>query len=341
MFFSIIIPLFNRPDELEECLESISKQEYKDFEVILVDGSPDEILKPVIASYSNLYAEIDNLNHNQHSAFNIKHIHIPYYGISESRNLGCEQARGDYFIFIDSDCTLTPDYLVKVAQQLQLTGLDAFGGPDAADVNFSPLQKAINYSMTSFFTTGGIRGREKHIGRFYPRGFNMGFSRKVFELTKGYDTSMTVSEDIDLSIRMYEAGFKVGLINSAFVYHKRRTNFTKFFRQIRRFGAGRVFLFNKYRKELKPAHLIPFVFLCFLAILPILAFFYFSLFIISLLLLLLYFCLILGDSSIKNKNFRVAFFSVIAVILQLTAYGSGFFIYFIKIIILKQHISKV
>ena len=179
--------------------------------------------------------------------------------------MGCEKAKGDYFIFFDSDCIIPPAYLDNVNKKITENSIDAFGGPDAADTSFTDVQKAINYTMTSFFTTGGIRGKAKHVGTYHPRGFNMGFSREVYNKTHGFST-LKVSEDIDLSIRMIDAGFKVSLIPEAFVYHKRRTNFKKFFKQVYRFGAGRINLFRLHPKEFKITYLFPFAFQCFLFI---------------------------------------------------------------------------
>ncbi|MFB6305912.1 MAG: glycosyltransferase family 2 protein, partial [Flavobacteriales bacterium] len=180
MKYSAIVATFGRPDEVRELLDSLCEQQYKNFEVLMVDGTPDEELVPVIGNYKE--------------KLDVKHIHRPYLGISDSRNLGCEKAEGDYFIIFDSDCIIPPHYFQTIHEKILKENIDAFGGPDAALSSFTPLQKAINYSMTSFFTTGGIRGKKKRVGQFHPRGFNMGFSKAVFDKTKGF-SSLKVSED--------------------------------------------------------------------------------------------------------------------------------------------------
>ena len=216
-------------------------------------------------------------------------------------------------------------------------------GPDAADTSFTDVQKAINYTMTSFFTTGGIRGKAKHVGTYHPRGFNMGFSREVYNKTHGFST-LKVSEDIDLSIRMIDAGFKVSLIPEAFVYHKRRTNFKKFFKQVYRFGAGRINLFRLHPKEFKITYLFPFAFQCFLFIwlitgivgLAIGSEIIINLFLLFSTMLILYLILILLDSTSKNKSLYIGMLSVFAALIQFNGYGSGFLINFIEIYILRK-----
>lgn len=319
--FSIIIPLYNRPDEVNECLLSISRQSFKSFEVILVDGSPSDILADVINTYKISIA-------------NLTHIHIPNFGISDSRNLGCKNANNNFYIFLDSDCITPPDYLLNVFNEINKEQLDAFGGPDAADSSFTPVQKAINYSMTSYFTTGGIRGKKKHLGTYHPRSFNMGMSKKVFEKTGGFSTTMKVSEDIDLSIRIIKAGFKVGLIQKAFVYHKRRTNFRKFFLQVYRFGAGRVYLNLLHKGELKITHLFPTVFQLFLVFCVVAAFINKTFFFVLILLLTIYLLSIFIDSSLKNKSVNIGFLSIIASLIQLNGYSAGFIRNFFVVYIL-------
>lgn len=325
-YFSIIVPTFNRADEVDELLNSLTHQSLHEFEIILADGTPDELLVNVINKYQ--------------AQLPILHLHRPRLGISESRNLGCQHAKGQYFIFLDSDCVLPPDYLNNVHRGLAINGLDAFGGPDAADTSFTPLQKAISYSMTSMLTTGGIRGRKKHVGQFHPRGFNMGISREVFERTNGY-SSLKCAEDIEFSIRIISMGFKTGLIPEAYVFHKRRTSFKAFFRQVYRFGAARINIYKLYPKELKLTHFFPAAFLMallFCLISPIISI---KLSLICLILLVLYLSLIFVDSTLKNKSPRVGALSIIAVLIQFGGYGSGFIANFVQLIILRSERSLV
>ena len=320
--FSLIIPVYNRPDEVNECLQSLCKQSVKEFEVILADGSPTDILQGVINNYT------ENLP-------GLMHIHLPHLGISESRNLGCEKAKGNFFIFLDSDCIIPPDYLLKAEEGILKDKLDAFGGPDAADSSFTPIQKAINYTMTSYFTTGGIRGKKKLLGTYHPRSFNMGVSKAVFDVTKGFSL-LKVSEDIDLSIRILKAGFKVGFIQEAYVYHKRRTSFLKFFKQVYRFGAGRINLSLLHKGELKLTHAFPSAFQFLLLAWIISAFINSALFLIITIFLIIYFLSIFIDSSLKNKSIYIGLLSIIAAIIQLNGYGSGFTRNFFEIYILRN-----
>lgn len=303
--FSIIIPVYNRPQEISSLLQSLQDQTVKNFEVIVVeDGSQQDCLEVVHQFYSTL---------------NLHYFSKENSGPGLSRNFGAEKSHGDYLIFFDSDCVVPPGYLATVREKLESNYSDAFGGPDRADASFTPVQKAINYSMTSFFTTGGIRGRKNSMEKFHPRSFNMGFSRAVFEKTGGFST-MRFGEDVDLSIRIFEAGFKVQLIEEAFVYHKRRTNFRQFFKQVFNSGIARINLYKLHPKSLKPVHFLPSVFTIAVACMSILALFN-ALFLIPLLLFVL---LIFSDAFMQYQDIKVAALSIAASFIQFTGYGSGF-----------------
>jgi len=223
MFFSIIIPLYNRPQEIKELLSTLCKQTYMQFEVLVIEDGSVNDAKDIVASFEN--------------KLDIKYFFKENSGQGFSRNFGFERAKGDYFIIFDSDILVPSDYLEIVRDYLFEHQLDAFGGPDAAHDSFTPVQKAISYAMTSPFTTGGIRGNKKHIGQFHPRSFNMGLSREVYEKVGGFILTR-LGEDIEYSIRIHESGFKIGLIPAAKVYHKRRTSFTQFYKQLHFFWQG-------------------------------------------------------------------------------------------------------
>lgn len=309
--YSLIIPTFGRPDEVQEFLESLTQSTYKNFEVIIADGTPKKSLENIARPFYN--------------QLTIQFLYEEFLPVSDARNLGAVKACGEYFIFLDSDCIIPPDYLKKVDQFLQSHPVDLFGGPDAAHTSFTPVQKAISYSMTSLFTTGGIRGNKKHVGVFHPRGFNMGISRKAFEHVKGYDTTFRCGEDIDLSIRIIQQGFKSALIPDAFVYHKRRTTFKQFFKQVFRFGAARINLFSRHHNELKITHLFPFVFTCYWVFGALFFLIDLNIGFAWMLSMALYKLLVFIDSSIKNKSTHVGFLSVKAAFIQLSGYGWGFF----------------
>jgi len=312
LFYSFIIPCFNRVDEVHELLDSFSRLKaptHSKFEIILVDGSPTEALKPVIQSYAGLLP--------------VRHEHKPKLPISPSRNLGAQIAQGDYLIFLDSDVILPRDYLSHVDSFLQKNNLDSFGGPDKAHESFTDIQKAISYAMTSILTTGGIRGGKQHMHQYNPRGFNMGIRKSVFESVNGY-SNMTCGEDIELSIRIIKAGYSVKLIPDAFVYHKRRSTFKSFFRQVFRFGAARINIFQRHNSELKITHLLPSIFVIFLFGGLTGALFSTPIRILFLSSLSFYLLVIFIHSTVQNKNFIVGLKSILASTFQLTGYGLGF-----------------
>lgn len=321
MFFSIIIPLYNRPQEIDELLSTLTKQTYLQFEVLVIEDGSTNDAKAIVAKYEN--------------KLDIKYFFKPNAGQGFARNYGFERAKGDYFVIFDSDCLIPEDYLETVKDYLFEHHLDAYGGPDAAHETFTPVQKAISYAMTSPFTTGGIRGNKKHIGQFHPRSFNMGVSRAVWEKVGGFILTR-LGEDIEYSIRIHENGFKIGLIPAAKVFHKRRTSFGQFYKQLHFFGRARINIYKHFPSELKLVHFFPAVFTCGViftilmnSVWPPLAF-------ICNFILLLYFAMIFFHSWQVNKSLKVAFFSIIASFIQLTAYGLGFMQDFFKRVVFKQ-----
>jgi glycosyltransferase involved in cell wall biosynthesis len=321
MFFSIIIPLYNRPQEIDELLATLTQQTYSQFEVLVIEDGSVNDAKEIVAGYA------DQLD--------IKYFFKPNEGQGFSRNFGFERAKGDYFVIFDSDCLIPPDYLEIVSNFLFEHQLDAYGGPDAAHESFTPVQKAISYAMTSPFTTGGIRGNKKHIGQFHPRSFNMGISREVYEKVGGFILTR-LGEDIEYSIRIHENGFKIGLIPDAKVYHKRRTSFSQFYKQLHFFGRARINIYKHFPSTLKLVHFFPSVATLGMLITLLLNVFYMPLAYICNLLVLLYFMLIFFHSWQLNKSIKIAFLSVIASFIQLTAYGLGFIQDFWKRVIFKQ-----
>jgi len=308
-FYSIIIPIYNRPGEIKELLESLTQQSFQNFEVLIIEDGSSLRCEEICQSFS--------------SQLNIKYFYKENSGQGFSRNYGFEKASGDYYIVFDSDCLIPSDYFKIVDNHLNENPLDAFGGPDAALDSFTPIQKAISYSMTSFFTTGGIRGGKKQLEKFRPRSFNMGISKEVFEKTNGYLITR-MGEDIEFSIRIEKAGFKTGLIPDAKVYHKRRTKLSQFYKQLFFFGRGRINIFRFYKSELKAVHLLPLFFVLGLFGWLSTAFWNLSLFQLGGALFALYYILIGLDAFIKTKDFIVSSLSLITSFMQLFAYGLGF-----------------
>ncbi|MFD0941799.1 glycosyltransferase [Pedobacter boryungensis] len=321
MFFSIIIPLYNRPQEIDELLTTLTAQTYTQFEVLVIEDGSVNDAAAIVASYT------DKLD--------VKYFVKPNGGQGFARNFGFERAKGDYFIIFDSDCLIPEDYLEIVKNYLFEHQLDAYGGPDAAHETFTPVQKAISYAMTSPFTTGGIRGNKKHIGQFHPRSFNMGVSREVYEKVGGFILTR-LGEDIEYSIRIHENGFKIGLIPAAKVFHKRRTSFSQFYKQLHFFGRARINIYKHFPSELKAVHFFPALFTLGTAFMLLCNVFYSPLAYICNFFFVLYFLLIFFHAWQVNKSIKIALLSVVASFIQLTAYGLGFIQDFFKRIIVKQ-----
>ncbi len=315
--FSIIIPVYNRENEVRELLESLTNQDSKDFEVIIVEDGSTMPCRETVESFT---PKID-----------VKYFYKPNEGRSIARNYGIDRSTGDYLIFFDSDCVIPPFYFSRLATVLDRENYDCFGGPDTAHESFSDLQKAINYAMTSFLTTGGIRGGKIRLERFTPRTFNMGFSRAVYDRVGGFREMF--SEDIDMSTRIRQADFSIGLITETPVYHKRRVDFKKFFRQVYVFGMSRITLHLLYPGSLKAVHTLP-----ALAILAGIALIILSIFVspwfilpVALYLLAIFVCAI-----IAMRNIKLAVLAIPASIIQITGYGSGFLWAFFNKIILRR-----
>lgn len=319
MLFSLIIPVYNRPDEVDELLESLSKSDYPEiYEIVLVEDGSTLRCQDVAQKYG------DRLD--------ISYYYKENSGPGDSRNYGMKKARGDYFIIFDSDCIIPQQYLNEVDKALKENYVDCFGGPDKALDSFSDIQKAINFAMTSFLTTGGIRGGSEKIHKFQPRSFNMGLSRKAFEASKGFG-NIHPGEDPDLSIRLWNLGFETKLFPKAFVYHKRRIDWDKFSIQVNKFGKARPILNSWYPQYNKLTFFFPSAFITgfFLSIILLL-------FNQDLLLQLyfLYFIVLFLVSTIQNRSLKIGYLSLIAVWKQFYGYGTGFLKSYIKVIIMKQ-----
>ncbi|MDE6493978.1 MAG: glycosyltransferase [Bacteroidales bacterium] len=305
MLYSFIIPVYNRPEEVEELLESLSGQSLKNFEVVVVEDGSTRPCKDVCDRYS--------------SRMEVRYYEKSNSGPGQTRNYGAERSKGEYLIVLDSDCILPENYLRAVEAELAREPADAFGGPDRAHPSFTPVQKAINYAMTSFFTTGGIRGGKKKLDKFYPRSFNMGIRAEVYRTLGGF-SKMRFGEDIDFSIRIFKGGYSCRLFPEAWVWHKRRTDLKKFFRQVHNSGIARINLYKKYPESLKLVHLLPAVFT--VGVVLVIAGAVYSRWILSLLLL---FALAVGiDASVKNKSLKIGLLSIAASFIQLVGYGTGF-----------------
>lgn len=318
MDFSFIIPVFNRPAETEELLHSLSHQTRKGFEVVVVEDGSTQSSKAVVEKYR------DQLD-------------ISYYfkensGPGQSRNYGCERAKGKYVIFLDSDIVLPESYVATVEDALQADYSDAFGGPDRAHADFTPFQKAINFSMTSFLTTGGIRGGKENMGKFHPRSFNMGFSKEVFEATGGF-SSMRFGEDVDLSIRILKQGFTTQLIREAYVFHKRRSTLRQFFKQVYNSGIARINLHKRHPGTLKVLHAAPALFTLGVLALAALSFTVSPWFALPIAFHIL---LLFLSAAMLNRSFPIGLMAVITSYTQLFGYGSGFLQAFWKRIILGR-----
>ena len=305
--YSFIIPVYNRPNEIQELLESFEAlQGDISYEIVIVEDGSSETSKQVVDTFS-------------------KSLNISYYfkensGPGDSRNYGMQKAKGNYFIILDSDCILPKTYLVEVKKSLEKEYVDCFGGPDAAHDSFSNLQKAINFSMTSFITTGGIRGKKSSIDKFQPRSFNMGLSKKAFEASKGFG-QIHPGEDPDLSIRLWNLGFKTKLIPEAFVYHKRRISWSNFFKQVNKFGMVRPILNKWHPSTKKITYWFPTLFILGLIVTVVLAVVGFNW---LLIVYGFYFVLAFNLALINTKNIIVSIQVIPAILIQFFGYGIGF-----------------
>lgn len=310
MQFSVIIPVFNRPQELDELLACLKTQDYTNFEVIVIEDGSTIRAEDIVANYQNDLAISYFVKENGGQGF--------------ARNYAFERAKGDYFVILDSDALVEPNYLQSVYAGIIRDKLDLFGGPDRDHPSFTAVQKAISFAMTSLFTTGGIRGKAKNVGgTFHPRSFNMGISRQVWEATQGFKITR-MGEDIEFSIRCISLGFKSGLIPEAFIYHKRRTSFTQFYKQIHFFGRARINISRFFPAELKWVHFFP---ACYFI-------YFWNTILLNILLpvvgnilfvgLIIYWLAIFADALTKTKSLKVSLLGLIAANIQLLAYGQGF-----------------
>ncbi len=337
MKYSLIIPVYNRPDEVDELLASLEAQTMTDFEVVIVEDGSTIPCQSIVNEHASRLA--------------MRYYRKENSGPGQSRNYGAERSQGEYLIVLDSDCVLPPGYLRAVDDELSSNPCDAFGGPDRAHESFTPVQKAINYSMTSFFTTGGIRGGKKKLDKFYPRSFNMGIRADLYNRLGGF-SAMRFGEDIDFSIRIFQSGASCRLFPKAWVWHKRRTDLRKFFKQVHNSGIARINLWKRHPGSMKAVHLLPAAFTIGVALLAI-SFLGGTAYtalqctntlgttptvdntpqgvclgidiaLASLMPILLFSLLIFTDSLMSNRSIKVAWLSIWASFIQLLGYGTGF-----------------
>lgn len=315
--YSLIIPVYNRPDEVTELLDSLTKQTFSAFEVVIVEDGSTMPCRDICNLYSG--------------KLKVSYLSKPNSGPGPSRNYGMQHAHGNYFLIFDSDCVIPPGYMEAVNMRLTTQFVDCFGGPDAAHEKFTPLQKAINHTMTSFFTTGGIRGGSEALGRFQPRSFNMGISREVFEKVGGFG-DIHPGEDPDLSFRIWNAGYNTALISEAYVWHKRRIDFKKFGAQVYKFGVVRVILNKWHPGTAKLTYWLPSLFL-----LGVLLCLLLSVLDLRLMMLPLFYLFIVSvDGFRKTRNLKIALLTLPTVAIQFYGYGRGFLEAQWKLNFLKQ-----
>jgi glycosyltransferase involved in cell wall biosynthesis len=315
MKYSVIVPVYNRPSEVEELLESLCKQTYTGFEVVVVEDGSSVTSQAVCEKYS--------------SRLSIRYFHKQNSGPGPSRNFGFTKANGDYFVIFDSDCVIPPEYFLAVERHLAHEPLDIWGGPDRGHGDFTVLQQAMAYSMSSVLTTGGIRGGAKRVGSFQARSFNMGMSRAAYEKTQGFKFDR-YAEDIEFSLRAAKLGLKVGLIPEAFVYHKRRATLGQFFKQVSNFGMGRVHVGKAHKGAIKITHWFPAVFMLGLIALPVVIVFSPILGAVESGVYIGYIAAVFAHALITTKDLRVAVLAIPSVFVQMFGYGSGFLKAFLK-----------
>lgn len=321
MRFSIVVPLYNRPEEIRLFLESLRDQPYRDFEVLVVEDGSKLPAQEITESYAD--------------HFPVRYFYKANEGPGFTRNYGFERAQGDIILVFDSDVILPPHYFEAVDRAFAEQGTEAFGGPDKAAESFNAFTKAMNYSMTALLTTGGIRG-SNHGGTFYPRSFNMGFTRQVYETTGGFRYSHLGGEDIDLSARIMQQGFQVDLIPEAYVYHKRKSTLRKFFKQTYNFGKKRIDVYRMHPHTLKLTHFFPSVFTLYLASCVILPFLWLPWSALWAAPLVAYLLAILMDSSFRNRSLWVGLLSVATSVTQHLGYGLGFLRQFVRRVLLGK-----
>ncbi|WKN41200.1 glycosyltransferase [Tunicatimonas pelagia] len=315
MFYSLIIPVYNRPEDIREVLEGLVQQTYSNFEVIVVESGSTIKSDQVVADFQN--------------HLNVRYAPTGNHGQGFSRNFGMEQAQGDYFIILDSDIIVPSEYLQHVHEGIQQQQLDAFGGPDRGHASFTPVQKAVDFALTSFLTTAGTRGQKKQVGEYHPRSFNMGFSREVYEATGGYRLP-NCGEDIDLSIRIHQQGFTVGLIPKAFIYHKRKRTLAGFWQQMVWFGKSRINLARLFPGSLKPIYFLPLAFYAYLILTLLL--------VIAIPLLGKWLLAMLGfyaiavviEGALRYKSLRVGILSIFTAFTVFLGYGYGLVKYYFQ-----------
>lgn len=304
---SIVVAIYNRKDELFELLTSLTQQTDPEFEIIIVDDGSSIDLKPTISNFEE--------------SLDIKYFKKDNSGPGLTRNYGAARAANEWLVFVDSDVIVEKDYIEHIKNDILTIPCDAFGGADKAHKGFNLMQKAISYSMTSVFTTGGIRGSKKAVSKFQPRSFNMGVKKAVFEKVGGF-SEMRIGEDPDLSMTLWENGFTTAFFDDIAVYHKRRVDFGKFSKQVYQFGCARPILNQRHPNYVKISFAFPTLFMLGY-VMGFLEYFILDRGII-LSFYGLYTFLVLFHALLLTKNISIAGMAVISTYIQMFSYGYGF-----------------
>lgn len=329
MRFSVIVPLYNRPEEIRELLESLAEQTFPDFEVLVVEDGSERDARDIVEGFADRLDVRYFWKENTRQGF--------------TRNFGFEHARGEWFVVFDSDCLIPRTYFEVVEAHLRAhPEVDVYGGPDAAHPSFTPLQKAISHAMTSALTTGGIRGGARNVGQYQPRSFNMGISRKAWEISGGYKISVK-GEDIEFSMRLVAHGLHSVLIPEAYVYHKRRTDFAQFKKQVRFFGTARVNIRKFCPGAIRPIHWMPTLFLVYvLTMMPFSLFLHFGIgwnpqvSALPVVPFVLWHVSLFIEGWADTGSLRVAWLVPRAARIQLTSYGWGLLSEYIAVVLLRR-----
>ena len=222
---SVVICAYNAERTMRDCLESLRRLDYPNFEVVIVDdGSRDRT-----ADISMDFPEF-------------RLIRQPNKGLAVARNVGMHAARGEIIAYTDSDCVVDPHWLTLMVRSMTENNFDGCGGP-----NYAPHEEG--WIAASCAASPGApchvlvaEDRAEHLA-----GCNMLFSKAALAKIGGFDPQFTsAGDDVDICWRLLDAGFKLGFSPAAFVWHFRRNTVKAYYGQQRGYGRAEAMLYPRY-----------------------------------------------------------------------------------------------
>ena len=252
-FLSVIVPVRNEAKHIHETLTQLIKQDYPSdaFEVLVVDGESTDSTRNIVTEFSRRHPQVRLLEN-------------PKRWSSAARNVGIRAAQGELILIVDGHCEVPDEYLFHaVVDAFERSGADCLGRPQPLDVNrASTLQRAIAAARSSWLghhPSSFIYSSEEQLVPAH--SVAVAYRRDVFNQVGYFDESFDACEDVELNHRVDKADLSCLFTPKIAVRYEPRSSLRGLFRQLVRYGRGRIRLLRKHRETFSLPALVPALFL--------------------------------------------------------------------------------